>query len=72
MTSTLYRSYRVVPEGQGSFAMGFQQVFVRFLGFIPAPTMFGKLIDESCDLWHVDECSGDTTSCLEYNNADFR
>lgn len=64
--------FRVVPEGQGSFAMGFQQVFVRFLGFIPAPTLFGRLIDESCKLWHKDECTGKTTSCLEYHNEYFR
>ena len=52
--------------------MGFQQVFVRFLGFIPAPTLFGSLIDESCNLWHVDECTGEKTSCLEYENRNFR
>jgi len=64
--------FRVVPEGQGSFAMGFQQVFIRFLGFIPAPTVFGKLIDTSCNLWQVDECTGESLNCLEYENADFR
>ena len=61
-----------MPEGQGSFAMGFQQIFVRFLGFIPAPTLFGSLIDESCKLWHKDECTGETSSCLEYQNDNFR
>ena len=64
--------YRVVPEGQGSFAMGLHHMTVRFLGFIPAPTLFGRLIDESCKLWHRDECTGETTSCLEYKNDDFR
>ena len=52
--------------------MGFQQIFVRFLGFIPAPTMFGRLIDESCKLWHEDECTDSKTSCLEYENDNFR
>ena len=52
--------------------MGFQQVFVRFLGFIPAPTLFGRMIDESCKLWHKDECTGKTSSCLEYDNEYFR
>ena len=61
-----------MPEGQGSYAMGFQQIFVRFLGFIPAPIMFGSLIDESCKLWHIDECTGETSSCLEYQNDNFR
>uniref|UniRef100_A0A7M5XGD7 Solute carrier organic anion transporter family member n=1 Tax=Clytia hemisphaerica TaxID=252671 RepID=A0A7M5XGD7_9CNID len=68
----LMATLRVVPEGQGSFAMGFQQIFVRFLGFIPAPTLFGSLIDKSCKLWHEDECTDSKTSCLEYENEDFR
>ena len=64
---------RVVPDGQGSFAMGFQQLFIRFLGFIPAPTLFGKIIDLSCNLWHPDHCeSGETRNCLEYDNPKFR
>jgi len=68
----LNATFRVVPEGQGSFAMGVQEVFVRFLGFIPAPTLFGSLIDKSCNLWHEDKCTGETTSCLEYDNSNFR
>ena len=63
---------RVVPEGQGSFALGFQQIFVRFLGFIPAPSLFGAFIDKSCSLWHRDECTFERTSCLEYDNQEFR
>ncbi|XP_047145428.1 solute carrier organic anion transporter family member 4C1 [Hydra vulgaris] len=68
----LNATFRVVPADLGSFAMGFQQVFVRFLGFIPAPTIFGKLIDSSCKLWEKDECTGETANCLEYDNTDFR
>jgi len=30
-----------VPESQGSFAVGLHQLFLRFLGFIPAPTLCG-------------------------------
>ena len=52
--------------------MGFQEIFVRFLGFIPAPVMFGSLIDQSCRLWQKDDCTGDTTSCVEYDNTYFR
>ncbi|XP_002169449.1 solute carrier organic anion transporter family member 4C1 isoform X1 [Hydra vulgaris] len=68
----LNATFRVVPADLGSFAMGFQQVFARFLGFIPAPTIFGKLIDSSCKLWDIDECTEETTNCLEYDNTDFR
>ena len=52
--------------------MGFQEIFVRFLGFIPAPVMFGSLIDKSCQLWQKDDCTDDTTSCVEYDNTYFR
>ena len=65
-------SFRVVNEGQGSFAMGFQQIVIRFLGFVPAPVMFGALIDKSCELWQTDSCTDETASCLEYNNQYFR
>ena len=61
-----------MSEGQGSFAMGFQQIFVRFLGFIPAPIVFGALIDKSCSLWQSNVCSGESSNCLEYNQTYFR
>eukprot|EP00794_Sanderia_malayensis_P012245 gene12245-13506_t len=64
-------TFRVVPESQSSYAMGFQQVFVRFLGFIPGPIVFGKLVDKACILWQVDTC-GENRNCLEYNNDEFR
>lgn len=65
-------TFRVVHDGQGSFAMGFQQIFIRFLGFIPSPVMYGALIDRSCTLWKSDKCPDKTTNCLEYNNEYFR
>jgi len=68
-------TFRVVNEGQGSFAMGFQQIFIRFLGFIPSPVMYGALIDRSCNLWNEDKCHHDekkTTNCLEYDSEHFR
>jgi len=64
--------FRLIPEGQGSLGQGLQQTVVRFLGFIPASPFFGSLIDQSCELWHVDECTGQTTSCLEYDNHKFK
>ena len=71
-TFFFFTFFRVVPENQGSFAMGFQQIFVRCLGFIPAPTLFGTFIDKSCSFWHRDDCTNQTNSCLEYKNYDFR
>ena len=64
--------FRLVPEGQGSLAQGVQQTFGRFVGFIPAAPLFGGLIDKSCQLWHVQPCNKETTSCLEYDNEKFK
>ena len=64
--------FRLVPEGQGSLAQGVQQTFGRFVGFIPAAPLFGSLIDKSCQLWHVQPCNKETTSCLEYDNKKFK
>ena len=63
---------RVVPDGQGSFAMGFQQVVLRVVGLIPAPMVFGHVIDKSCMVWIYDKCSATTANCREYDNATFR
>eukprot|EP00794_Sanderia_malayensis_P012244 gene12244-13505_t len=66
-------TFRVVPESQSSFALGFQQIFVRFLGFIPGPILFGRFVDKACILWQKDQCgSGENRNCLEYNNSLFR
>ncbi|XP_051157758.1 solute carrier organic anion transporter family member 4A1 isoform X2 [Leptopilina boulardi] len=57
---------RVVRDEQKSFALGIQLLKVRILGTIPAPIIFGTLIDEACILWQ------DTTegkgACLVYDN----
>ena len=72
MTRVTNLFLRVVNAGQGPFALGFAQVFIRFLGFVPGPFMFGSLIDESCVLWQRDICSNETRNCLEYNQPKFR
>lgn len=38
-------------------------------GSIPAPIIFGKLIDNSCMIWE-DECDGQRT-CWLYDNGEF-
>ena len=37
-------------------------------GTIPAPILFGTLIDKTCELWQRTECS-ETGSCYTYDNA---
>ncbi|XP_033209479.1 solute carrier organic anion transporter family member 4A1 isoform X2 [Belonocnema kinseyi] len=57
---------RVVRDDQKSFALGIQWIKVRILGTIPAPIIFGALIDKTCILWH-DTCEG-RGACLVYDN----
>eukprot|EP00062_Callorhinchus_milii_P008599 gi/632951533/ref/XP_007891345.1/ PREDICTED: solute carrier organic anion transporter family member 4C1-like [Callorhinchus milii] len=59
---------RCVPDSQRSFSLGVQWVFVRLLGSIPGPVLFGAVIDKSCILWNEDD-SGIKGACWVYNNA---
>ncbi|KFW00550.1 Solute carrier organic anion transporter family member 4C1, partial [Eurypyga helias] len=59
--------YRCVPDKQRSFALGVQSVFLRLLGTIPGPILFGVAIDNSCTLWDVDECKT-KGACWVYDN----
>ncbi|XP_011505517.1 PREDICTED: solute carrier organic anion transporter family member 4A1 [Ceratosolen solmsi marchali] len=62
LSSTL----RVVRDDQRSFALGIQWIKVRILGTIPAPIIFGTLIDETCILWH--KTCDEQGACLVYDN----
>ncbi|XP_030377151.1 solute carrier organic anion transporter family member 4A1 [Scaptodrosophila lebanonensis] len=64
----LSATLRCVQDEQRSFALGIQWIKVRLLGTIPAPLIFGALIDESCVLWHesCDKQAGG--ACLVYDN----
>ncbi|XP_045774557.1 solute carrier organic anion transporter family member 4A1 isoform X1 [Maniola jurtina] len=52
----LSATLRCVREEQRSFALGIQWILVRLLGTIPAPLIFGFLIDLSCRLWANGAC----------------
>ncbi|VVC94929.1 unnamed protein product [Leptidea sinapis] len=47
----LSATLRCVQEEQRSFALGIQWIVVRLAGTIPAPLLFGFLIDLSCSLY---------------------
>ncbi|NXD92559.1 SO4C1 protein, partial [Chaetorhynchus papuensis] len=67
-TPTTVAILRCVPDKQRSFALGVQSVFLRLLGTIPGPILFGVAIDNSCTLWDINEC--DTKgACWVYDNA---
>ncbi|KAF4518204.1 hypothetical protein B566_EDAN005929 [Ephemera danica] len=67
----LSATLRCVEDNQRSFALGIQWIKVRVVGTIPAPIIFGTLIDESCILWQQpDECSSSEEhgACRLYDN----
>ncbi|XP_019630346.1 PREDICTED: solute carrier organic anion transporter family member 4A1-like [Branchiostoma belcheri] len=56
-----------VQENQRSFALGIESVVRTFLGSVPAPLVFGALVDQACLLW--DQNCGQRGACLMYDNA---
>ncbi|NXK86962.1 SO4C1 protein, partial [Formicarius rufipectus] len=67
VTPTTVGILRCVPDKQRSFALGVQLVFLRLLGTIPGPIMFGIAIDSSCTLWDINECETQG-ACWIYDN----
>ncbi|NXF40414.1 SO4C1 protein, partial [Nyctibius bracteatus] len=67
VTPTTVAILRCVPDKQRSFALGVQSVFLRLLGTIPGPILFGVAIDNSCTLWDVNECKT-KGACWVYDN----
>ncbi|NWV67250.1 SO4C1 protein, partial [Malurus elegans] len=67
VTPTTVAILRCVPDKQRSFALGVQSVFLRLLGTIPGPILFGVAIDNSCTLWDINECEA-KGACWIYDN----
>ncbi|KAM6105424.1 solute carrier organic anion transporter family member 4C1 [Pterocles gutturalis] len=67
VTPTTVAIFRCVPDKQRSFALGVQSVFLRLLGTIPGPILFGVAIDKSCTLWDINECKT-KGACWVYDN----
>ncbi|WAR16891.1 SO5A1-like protein [Mya arenaria] len=59
-----------VRDEERCFALGMQFVILRLFAYIPAPMVFGHIIDTACLLWKQ-KC-GDNGSCLIYNIEMFR
>ncbi|XP_074850293.1 solute carrier organic anion transporter family member 4C1-like [Carettochelys insculpta] len=68
VTPTTVAILRCVPDKQRSFALGVQSVFLRLVGTIPGPILFGVAIDRSCTLWDVNKCDI-KGACWVYNNS---
>ncbi|XP_066302028.1 solute carrier organic anion transporter family member 4A1-like [Branchiostoma lanceolatum] len=56
-----------VQQSQRSFALGIESVVRTFLGSVPAPLVFGALLDQACLLW--DENCNQRGACLVYDNG---
>lgn len=59
--------FRCVHTDQRSLALGIQWIKIRLLGTIPAPMIFGVLIDDTCILWQ--ESCENAGACLVYDNT---
>ncbi|CAB0011848.1 unnamed protein product [Nesidiocoris tenuis] len=64
-------SFRSVNEEERSFALGMQFVIFRLFGYIPAPILFGNLIDSTCLFWKS-TCGEKGGRCLLYDIEQFR
>ncbi|XP_067425009.1 solute carrier organic anion transporter family member 4C1-like [Emydura macquarii macquarii] len=68
VTPTTVAILRCVPDKQRSFALGVQSVFLRLVGTIPGPILFGVAIDNSCTLWDINKCDI-KGACWVYDNS---
>lgn len=62
---------RSVSAEERAFALGMQFVIFRIFGYIPAPILFGNMIDSTCLLWKS-ACGENGGRCLLYDIEKFR
>lgn len=66
---------RAVPKEDKSFALGVQSALSSLIAWIPAPVLYGTVIDSTCKVWEYPEGTPDNPEfygyCLEYNNWDY-
>ncbi|XP_055331103.1 solute carrier organic anion transporter family member 4C1-like [Paramacrobiotus metropolitanus] len=71
MAGMVMLQFRIVDYDLKSLANSVSSLLLTLFGFLPAPIIFGKLIDSSCHLWQTDSC-GTQGACWLYRVGDFR
>ena len=61
---------RCIDVRDKALSMAFNMVFISLFAMLPAPIVYGAIIDNTCILWQ-EEC-GETSNCLLYDMDDFR
>ena len=61
---------RCIDVQDKSLSMAFNVVFMSLFAMLPAPMVYGAIIDSTCILWQ-EEC-GETTNCLLYDTVALR
>ncbi|KHN86982.1 Solute carrier organic anion transporter family member 2A1 [Toxocara canis] len=69
--TTMMVILRAVHDCEKVMALSFASCITNVLGFIPAPIIFGWLIDSACILWRS-RCPNDHGNCIVYDNKFFR
>uniref|UniRef100_A0A915Q0B6 Solute carrier organic anion transporter family member n=1 Tax=Setaria digitata TaxID=48799 RepID=A0A915Q0B6_9BILA len=69
--TTMMVVLRSVYDEEKVLALSFASCITNIMGFIPAPIIFGWIIDEDCLLWHS-RCPQDHGNCVIYDNKAFR
>ena len=61
---------RCISVEDKALSMAFNVVFLSLFAMLPAPMVYGEIIDQTCDLFQM-EC-GETTNCMIYDLVKLR